>query len=110
MTRSDHISEIEAALADLSRDETPLDPAFRARLLADAAATTVRPRRRWGRLPELIGLAGLPAAALVGVWLGLANPSLVLMATPWEVASDDGALLDDVFGGAWVSLDAEVAE
>lgn len=102
---------LEAALADLAGEEVALDPSFRATLVADAARVTAPPPARpWAKLAEWLGLAGLPAAALAGAWLGIANPALVMQVSPWDStlsASDveDEAFLDEVFGGSWVSLE-----
>lgn len=102
---------LEAALADLADDEVALRPAFRDQLLADAAQVTApAPSRPWARVVEWFGLAGLPAAALAGAWLGVANPTLILQANPWDASAlvevdEDDALLADIFGESWVSLE-----
>lgn len=110
---------LEAALADLAQDEVALSPDFRSRLLSDAARVT-RPRpvggMAWFR--DWIGFAGLPAAAVMGAWLGIVNPSLVLEVTPWQsgdtsgavdvdTGTEDNTLIVEVFGGAWVPLEDE---
>ena len=62
-----------------------LPPGLQARLLADAAAVQAAPRavpvRRPGRLWQwladlggLPGLAGMSAAGIAGLWIGLADP------------------------------------
>ncbi|MEM7641323.1 MAG: hypothetical protein AAF366_02205 [Pseudomonadota bacterium] len=89
---------IAARLADAADDTTPLSDGLRAAILADAARVAAPP----GGRPWLAGLlAGLPAAA-AGLWLGLAQPALVLqlvpgLATP-QADDTEIALLDDVFG------------
>ncbi|MEM8850298.1 MAG: hypothetical protein AAGE03_09715 [Pseudomonadota bacterium] len=95
MTEDDRIA---ALLADAARETAPLPDGLRAAILADAAQVAAPPpRRAW-----LAGLvAGLPAAA-AGLWLGLAQPALVLQLMPGlSVQPPDDtevALLDDVFG------------
>ena len=89
------------ALFAAARDEEPaaLSPRFEARLLADAEVSLVRPAPRPGFLAWLgtalagiggaPGLAGMGAAGLAGVWIGLAGPGPAadLAAGAWAVAS-----------------------
>lgn len=87
---------IDALLARAADDATPLSDALRTAILADAAEIVAPPPRR----PWLAGLAaGLPAAA-TGLWLGLAQPALVLQIVPITGLQDgmETALLDEVFG------------
>ena len=93
---------IEAELAASARDDAPLEDAFRARLLADAPRPV---RRRWRLpLPRLAGLAGLPAATLAGLWIGLAQPDVVMVLVAGSAVADD-ALLGEVFGTGWIELE-----
>ncbi|MEM7490423.1 MAG: hypothetical protein AAF390_14975 [Pseudomonadota bacterium] len=86
---------IERLLAEAAADATPLPRDLRAAILADAAAAGA-PSSRWTWLAGLA--AGLPAAA-TGLWLGLAQPALVLQVVPGLTApAADMALLDEVFG------------
>jgi hypothetical protein len=87
--------EIEALLAEMAEDEEPLRPGLRDAILASAAmpARTPAPRRAW-RL-----VWGAPAAAaLCGLWLGAAQPALVLGGTGLGPAPEV-ALLDAALGG-----------
>lgn len=113
MTAQDHRDEdarIAALLDHLARDEAPLGSPLRARILADHAAATAAPARpRYWRGWLAGALAGLPAAA-AGLWIGAAQPALVLgvvpgietgvgvPSAPSAGAGGDGALLDEVFG------------
>ena len=97
---------IEAELAALARDDAPLEAPFRARLLADAPRSV---RRRWHvPLPRLAGLAGLPAATLAGLWIGLAQPDMVIGLVPGPAVADDallGEVFGEVFGTGWIDLE-----
>ncbi|MEM9795268.1 MAG: hypothetical protein AAF919_02195 [Pseudomonadota bacterium] len=84
---------LEDRLVALEEAAEPLPPSLRGAILTDAAeANAVR------GLPWRIWLTGLPAA-LAGLWLGLAQPALVLQTVP-DLSGDDVALLEEVFGGA----------
>ena len=98
--------DLDRMLGAARDDAVPLGDAFRARLLTDAAAPAVPvPRRRRDELRGWLGaLVGVPAAAALGLWIGIARPDAVLPYLPLE---DDGpveetALLDDVFGTGWI--------
>ncbi len=81
-----------------ARDDTaqPSD-ALRARVVTDAVRVTAPVRRPFWR--GLGGWIGLPGAALLGLWLGAAQPALVFEMMP-GLASET-ALLDDVFGASF---------
>lgn len=102
--------QIEALLADMENDTAPLSDTLRSAILADAAAVaeTKAPAATvpWWRRTSLWGGAlGVPLAALCGLWLGIAQPSLVLQAVPGlDVAVDettDDTLFDDLYGSSW---------
>lgn len=77
-------TELDALFAQARRaDPAPLDPDFAARLIARAQAAQPRPARPgWlARLRAALadvggapGLAGLGAAGVAGLWIGLADP------------------------------------
>lgn len=79
-------TELDALFAQARRaDPAPLEPDFAARLIAQAEALRPRPapaRPRWlARLRAALadvggapGLAGLGAAGVAGLWIGLADP------------------------------------
>ncbi len=96
--------EIEAMLRGMAADEAPLPPGLRAAIVADAgevAAARTGPRR-WRWLAGWGPVVGAPAAALCGLWLGIAQPTLVLEAIPGIDATEAGdALLSDIYGSDW---------
>lgn len=77
---------LEKLLADARDDVPDLPPALAARILADARAHQPSPARGagwrpWGIVGALGGwpaMAGLAAASMAGVWIGVAQPDLVL--------------------------------
>ncbi|WGH77909.1 hypothetical protein [Jannaschia ovalis] len=98
--------DIETRLAALRDAPAPMPRELRARILAEAArrpkpGSSAAPGPRWGLWS---GLAGLPAAALAGLWLGLSQPALVWDALPGLTAPD--AVLEDVFDTALLAEDA----
>ena len=98
--------ELDRMLRAARDDAVPLGEPLRARVLADAAAPAVPvPRRRRDELRGWLGaLVGVPAAAALGLWIGIARPDAVLPYLPTGEASpvEETALLDDVFGAAWI--------
>ncbi|WP_371157570.1 hypothetical protein [Jannaschia sp. 2305UL9-9] len=98
--------KIETWLAEMADDTVPLGDDLRARLIADAPVPPA-PQAWWRTLGVGLwgGALGVPLAAVCGVWLGIAQPALVLQSVPGlsqateEVASD--GLLDDVYGTSW---------
>lgn len=93
-----------------ARDDTaPLGQGLRARILADATTQTTPVPARERFLGWLGGFVGVPTAALLGLWIGIAQADVVLSYVPsTAVASaDEVALLDDVFGAAWIEGETE---
>lgn len=88
-----------------ARDDTaPLDGGLRARILADAAVQTA-PAPRPGRLRDWLGgVIGVPTAAALGLWLGVAQADVVRAYVPGAagMGTADAVLLDEVFGAAWI--------
>ncbi len=115
--------DIDALLAAAREDIAPIGADLRARILADAPdrSRATRPdERSAGRLDGplgrwLGGLVAIPGAALLGLWIGLAQPAAVLDLLPQATALDvlsagdvesedtgaEAALLGEVFGTAW---------
>ena len=102
--------ELDTLLAEMSDDTAPLPGRLRQAILADAAevASAAGPHRAvpwWRSMGLWGGVLGTPLAALCGVWLGIAQPALVLQAVPGMSLSDSAAsedpLLDDVYGSSW---------
>ena len=108
MTMAD--KDLDLILRAARDDTTPLGDGLRARILADAvpaaiaqAASGADRVRAW-----IGGLVGVPAAAVLGLWLGMAQPTVVLEFVPADVGVDtaDAALMDEIFGTVWSEEDA----
>ncbi|PWJ21237.1 hypothetical protein [Jannaschia seohaensis] len=69
--------EIDRWLAEMAEDEAPLSPGLRAAILDGLPAP-----QRWVWWRPALVWTGPMAAALCGIWLGLAQPALVLQAVP----------------------------
>ena len=96
--------DLDRMLGAARDDAVPLGDAFRARLLTDAAASVVPPPYRTRLRGWLGALVGVPAAAALGLWIGIARPDAVLPYLPLggEEPVEETALLDDVFGAGWI--------
>ncbi|UWQ19259.1 hypothetical protein [Jannaschia sp. M317] len=100
-------TEIEALLRNMGDDTVPLGAALRSAVIEDAIAMAPRPVPWWRSISLWGGALGAPVAALCGLWLGIAQPALVLQAVPGmdlsatEALTDGEALLDDIYGGSW---------
>lgn len=98
--------DIEIWLSEMGDDTVPLGDGFRASLIAAAPApkASIAWWRRIG-ISGWSGALGVPLAALCGVWLGIAQPALVLQAVPgMEVSTSDtvsDGLYDDIYGSNW---------
>lgn len=77
--------EIATWLAELAEDEAPIPAGLRATILDGLPAATAPHRRPWWQSGLLWGTPA--AAALCGLWLGVARPALVLDAVPGAAAS-----------------------
>lgn len=98
--------DIDALLRSARDDTAPLGPDLRARILADLPGPVATGPGFGARLGGWIGgLVAMPGAALLGLWIGLAQPATVLEFVPGTNAAgatvEDTALLDDVFGTVW---------
>lgn len=88
-----------------ARDDTaPLPPSLTARILADAAEASAPPPHVSARSRWLAGILAVPTAAAFGLVLGVAQPAAVLGYLPGTDAATgvEAALLDEVFGAAWI--------
>ncbi|CTQ48794.1 hypothetical protein [Jannaschia donghaensis] len=96
--------DLDHMLRAARADTVPLGDGLRARILADAARRPA-PAPKSGLLPAWLGgILGVPTAAALGLWIGVAQADLVLTYMPGTSISSEGeaALLDDVFGTAWI--------
>lgn len=101
---------LERAFAAMKARQTGPDAALTARILADAdrvqaargrAAAPARPRRgRLGALVQALGgwpsLAGLAAAGLAGVWLGISPPAALTGMAQTLLGGGTGSYLIDL--------------
>ena len=102
MTMAD--KDLDLMLRAARDDTTPLGDGLRARILADAVPAAVAQAASGAdRVRAWIG--GL---AVLGLWLGMAQPTVVLEFVPADVGVDtaDAALMDEIFGTVWSEEDA----
>jgi hypothetical protein len=95
--------DLNTMLRAARTDTAPLGDGLRARILADAALQTT-PEPRPSRLRGwLSGLIGVPTAAALGLWIGIAQADVVLTYVPGSDLTGDAdvTLMDDVFGTDW---------
>ncbi|WP_179381433.1 hypothetical protein [Jannaschia marina] len=101
--------DLDRLLRAARDDEAPLGDGLRARLLDDATrATTARPSARRSPWSWIGGALGVPTAAVLGLWLGLAQADVVLSYVPLTdgtLAATETELLDGVFGTVWMEGD-----
>ncbi|SFI56911.1 hypothetical protein [Jannaschia pohangensis] len=105
--------DLDALLTAARGDDAPLPQGLRARVLADHARVTapVRPVGGFGLRGWLAGIVGVPGAAVLGLWLGLAQPDLFYGILPdggvvdGGLAEEETVLLEDLFGTDWTQGD-----
>lgn len=117
-------ADLDTLLASARDDTAPLGADLRTRILAQAPARSPAPSRG-GRIGARIGgwvggLVAMPGAALLGLWVGLAQPAAVLGLMPITAPLADGtaadatsaetALLGEVFGTVWADETLEEME
>ncbi|MEL6585295.1 MAG: dihydroorotate dehydrogenase [Pseudomonadota bacterium] len=107
--------DIDRLLAEMAQDEAPVPTALRTAIVEDAVsvAAPVGPATQGGLLRWLSGWGGamgVPVAAMAGLWIGIAQPSAVLLAVPGltegaAVPTEADLVLAEVFGDNWEALE-----
>ncbi len=107
MTTPENDDFLEAFFDDAKKSAPDVPDGLMARIMADAQAETDRrvqiasaaaPKSVWAQILGAVGgwpaLAGLSAATLTGVWIGL-NPPAAVGNTLSQVMGQDGAAVSD---------------
>lgn len=107
MTTPENDDFLEAFFDDAKESAPVVPDGLMARMIADAQAETDRraqiaaasaPKSVWSQIMGAVGgwpaLAGLSAATLTGVWIGL-NPPAAVSDTMAQVLGQDGAVVSD---------------
>ena len=107
MTTPENDDFLEAFFDDAKKSAPDVPDGLMARIMADAQAETDRrvqiasaaaPKSVWAQILGAVGgwpaLAGLSAATLTGVWIGL-NPPAAVGNTLAQVMGQDGAAVSD---------------
>ena len=107
MTTPENDDFLEAFFDDAKKSAPDVPDGLMARIMADAQAETDRrvqiasaaaPKSVWAQILGAVGgwpaLAGLSAATLTGVWIGL-NPPAAVGNTLAQVMGQDGASVSD---------------
>ena len=110
MTKLDDDRFLDAYFDDAKKSSPAIPDALMARIVADAAAETdrrtqmaarVEPVSVWRQIWQAVGgwpaIAGLSAATLTGVWIGLNPPANVSNALAQAIGQDSESTTDYLF-------------